>query len=138
MLVLPLEAIAMALPFTDDEFLAVFASYNEAVWPAQLVLTLVGLTAVMLALRGGSASSRIASGLLASMWGWMGLAYHWAFFSAINPAAYLFGLLFVIQALGLLWWGSVRGKLKFHPAADAFGIAGALVLAYALHCLSDH
>jgi hypothetical protein len=27
------------VPFSSDEFFAVFAAYNAAVWPAQLVLT---------------------------------------------------------------------------------------------------
>ena len=34
----------MKLPFSRDEFLGIFARYNEAVWPAPIVLT--GLAAL--------------------------------------------------------------------------------------------
>ena len=41
----------MKLPFTTAESFSVFAAYNSAVWPAQVLLVLVGLAAVALALR---------------------------------------------------------------------------------------
>lgn len=40
----------MNLPFTTDEFLGVFARYNEAVWPAQYLLNAVALVGVALIL----------------------------------------------------------------------------------------
>ena len=36
------------LPFTREQFLAAFVTYNEAIWPAQLVAYLLGLAAVAL------------------------------------------------------------------------------------------
>jgi len=34
----------MLLPFTPDQFLEVFATYKLAVWPAQLIAYLLGVT----------------------------------------------------------------------------------------------
>jgi Na+/H+ antiporter NhaD/arsenite permease-like protein len=82
----------MALPFTADQFFAVFASYNHAVWPAQCALLLLALIAVVLLLRPGAQSGVIVSTILAVLWAWIGIVYHLAFFSRINPAAYVFGI----------------------------------------------
>ena len=65
----------MRLPFTIDQFLDVFRRYNLAVWPAQWVLVVAGLTAVVLALRERGSASRWVSVILAVMWFWMAAAY---------------------------------------------------------------
>lgn len=39
----------MPLPFDAREFFEVFARYNAAIWPAQIVLQLAALSAVVLA-----------------------------------------------------------------------------------------
>src|SRR5689334_2503220 len=92
----------MSLPFTADAFFGVFARYNEAVWPIVVILWLaatIGLIAIVR--RPGAATSRWMAILLAVLWAWGGVVYHAAFFAAVNPAAWLFSLLFVVQA-GLL------------------------------------
>ena len=89
------------LPFTTEQFLAVFRSYNEAIWPAQIVAYLLAGLAVV-ALYGRSArSDRIIAAALAIMWAWTGIAYHLAFFATINKAAYVFSVLFIIQAASM-------------------------------------
>ena len=70
----------------------VFASYNEAVWPAQYALAALAV-GCMIAVRRGS--YRVAFLVLGLLWLWIGLAYHWAFFAAVNPAAGLFAALSV-------------------------------------------
>jgi hypothetical protein len=39
---------------------------------------------------------------LAFLWAWSGIVYHWSFFTTINPAANVFGAVFVLQAVLLL------------------------------------
>ena len=87
----------MNLPFTTDQFLSIFEQYNRAVWPLQLGLNLLGLTAVFLAIRKITHSNRLIAVILAFYWLWIGLAYHYSFFTHINPAATLFAVLNVIQ-----------------------------------------
>jgi hypothetical protein len=87
------------LPFTADQFFQVFADYNQAVWPAQVILWLAGAGALAGALARRPGGTRIAFGLLAALWAWMALAYHWAFFARVNPAARLFAVVFVAAAL---------------------------------------
>jgi uncharacterized protein DUF6064 len=121
----------MRMPFSLAEFLGVFARYNLAVWPMQLVLYAAAALIVLLALRPGPRQSRAAGVLLAALWAWTGVVYHWIFFTRINPAAAAFGALFVAQAAVLLLV-AVRGELRLHARADAPGLAGALLVAYAL------
>jgi hypothetical protein len=98
----------MNLPFTHDQFLDVFALYNGALWPVAVLLWLVTVAALA-ALAMHRLSPRLVGLLLAIHWTWAGIAYHVAYFAAINPAARLFGGLFVVQAALFLWFG-VRGS----------------------------
>lgn len=122
----------MELPFTIQQFLAVFAAYNRAIWPAPVVAYALGLAAVVLAIRRPPVSGRTISTILAIFWLWMGAVYHILFFSEINPAAYLFGGLFLVQGLLFLIAGGLLGNLDFQIRADLSGIAGGVLVLYAM------
>lgn len=101
------------LPFTREEFLAVFISYNDAIWPLQVGADLLGIIAVALLFRPGRASDRTIASVLAVMWLWTGIAYHGLYFAPINKGAYLFGALFVVQGIYLAITGARRDQLRF-------------------------
>jgi hypothetical protein len=122
----------MQLPFSNEEFFAVFVSYNTAVWPAQLLLVAAAVTAVWLAIRHRHTAARGVWGILAGLWIWTGVAYHLLHFTAINPAAWAFGALFVVQGVLFLWRGVVRGPPPFETVAGIRGALALLVLLYAL------
>src|SRR5687768_15620762 len=94
------------MPFTAGEFFEVFRRYNEAVWPLQLLLAAAGLVVAILALRSHPRTGRIAMLVMALLWVWMGVVYHFAFFRHINPAASLFGAGFLVQAALFIWLGA--------------------------------
>ena len=100
------------IPFNREQFMAVFAAYNEAVWPAQWLLLAAAVACVVLARVGTLRAGRAASAILALLWAWMAVAYHWMQFSDVNPAAYLFAG-FCLVAAGLFAWAAVRGTLHF-------------------------
>ena len=120
----------MTLPFSARGFLEVFGRYNSGIWPAQLFLYGVAALIVILAVR--QERPRLVPVLLATLWLWSGLVYHLTFFSAINPVAPLFGIVFLAQAGILLW--DARGRTAGPPAAHAsFAVhAGKALVAYAL------
>lgn len=120
------------IPFTVDQFLNVFARYNVAVWPAQIVLYAIALGAIGLALQRTRNFSRTISCLLSVLWLWSGIVYHLIFFSRINPAAYLFGALFIFQAFLFIYAGVLKRKLSFSFPRRSYGIVGGLFLVYAL------
>src|SRR5512145_473551 len=115
------------LPFSRQEFLDVFGRYNGAVWPAQLLLYALALVLVARILRREPLTGGFA--LLAALWLWMGVVYHLIFFSAINPAARLFGIAFIAQSVLLLSVDRPGSMEEGTPAARSTGKA---LIAYAL------
>jgi hypothetical protein len=118
------------LPFTREQFFAVFADYNRAIWPVQGLAYLLALALVVLLRRRPKAAGRAAPALLALMWAWTGIAYHALFFAAINPAALAFAALFVLQAL-LFVQVALRGGLHFAPRRGVRAAWGWALVAYA-------
>ena len=104
------------IPFTTAEFYGVFSAYNATVWPMQLLLLGLGVVAVALLSRQRRYSSVGISAILTMLWAWQALAYHLAFFTAINPLAYGFAALFAGGAAVFCWQGVVRRKLIFKPS----------------------
>jgi hypothetical protein len=122
----------MRLPFDAQEFFAVFARYNVAVWPVQIVLTLAALLAVILALWPRPGSDRAISAILGGLWLWMGGVYHLVFFRAVNPAATVFGALFVLEGVLLIAIGGLQGRMRFAWTRTISGFLGAAFMTYAL------
>jgi hypothetical protein len=118
------------LPFTREQFVEVFARYNEAVWPAQWVAYVLGLAVVVAWLRPSRHRDRVVAGGLAAMWLWTGVAYHGLFFAAINRLAPVFAALFVLQGL-LFAHAAARGRLRFDPAPGPAAWPGWALAAYA-------
>ena len=132
----------MDLPFTREQFFDLFVAYNDALWPALALLWIASAGLCALLLSGRPGMSRWISGLLAWHWGWSAVAYHAVFFTRINPAAWVFAALFVLQAFLFLWLGVVRGRLTFARWPGAWApLAWALVaysLAYPVINAFDH
>lgn len=120
------------MPFTAEQFFAVFSQYNEAVWPAQVVAIIDASIAIGAALHGGRRAGRLVALILAVLWLWMGIVYHLQFFSRINPAAVVFAAAFIVEAGLLFWTGVIRARLAFEPRRDAAGVLGGILLFYAL------
>jgi hypothetical protein len=121
----------MQLPFTIEQFLAVFVAYNNAVWPMQVVLNVIAFLSLGLCLRANT-PSRLVSVILVVLWLWTGIVYHLMFFSTINPAALVFGTLFIVGAVGFLYAGVIRPDLQFGVNRGWRAYLGGLILAYGL------
>ena len=124
-------ASPMALPFTRDEFLEVFAAYNEALWPFAAALWLLTAFAFVLLLRAPE-QRRLLTGLLAVHWAWTAVAYHLAFFTRINPAAWIFGAFFLVQAALFAWDALSARGLRFPLEHRRIPVPAAALIAYAL------
>ena len=122
----------MQLPFTTDQFFDLLAAYNEALWPALVVLWMASLIASLLLFSSRRPSDRWISGLLAAHWIWSALAYHAAFFTRINPAAWVFAALFLLQGALFLWQGVVQGRLSFAPSRNTWAPVAWVLIVYSL------
>ncbi len=122
----------MNLPFSVEQFMGVFEKYNTAVWPMQIALVLMALLALFLSLKKFPNSDKIISMFLGFFWLWIGIVYHLIYFSSINKAAYLFGILYIIQGLIFIFAGIMKSNLSFKFRPNSYGIVGSFFILYAL------
>ncbi|WP_299361990.1 DUF6064 family protein [uncultured Paracoccus sp.] len=121
----------MELPFTQDAFFAVFGRYNTTIWPLIALFYLLGGASVGLLFRPSRAASTFVTLTLACMWLVNGVGYHWTFFRAINPAAVLFGAIFVLQAALLVFVSLRKTDLRFTTRRDARTAVGLFLILFA-------
>lgn len=121
----------MQIPFTAVQFFQVFRDYNTTVWPAQVLLLALAAAAVTLVFVPKRWASRGIAVILAFLWTWLGLVYHLAFFTAINPLAFAFAAMSVAGAGIFLWYGVVRMQLVFRWTADTRSTAGLVLVIFA-------
>jgi hypothetical protein len=122
----------MQLPFSTEQFFDLFAAYNGALWPAVVLLWVASALAGVWLLTSRRSHDRWISGLLAVHWGWSAVAYHGVFFTRINPAAWLFAAMFLLQAALFVWSGVIRGQLSFESRSTTWRPIGLSLVAYAL------
>jgi len=122
----------MKTPFTLQQFLEIFKNYNEAVFPMQVIFYLAGIVAVYLAIKPNSKSDKIICGVLSFLWLWMGIVYHLVYFTTINKAAYLFGIVFLFQGILFFISGVIKSKISFRFRPDKYGITGIILIFFAL------
>ncbi|QQS41356.1 MAG: hypothetical protein IPM63_18675 [Acidobacteriota bacterium] len=122
----------MQLPFTEDQFFSVFKAYNESVWPVQMALLGLAVTALCCVfLKGRKADAAIAA-ILAFLWLWLGAVYHLTFFYPLNTAAMAFGALSITGSMIFVWSGVLYPELRFRPVR---GIRAYVGLAFILFSL---
>lgn len=103
----------MDIPFTTNAFFEVIQMYNLGLFPAQLIIFLLGTMALVFLHQKGKNKSRFISVFLGLLWIWIGVAYHLAYFTSINNAAWGFGSLFILQGLLFLFEGLYKKRLDF-------------------------
>jgi Family of unknown function (DUF6064) len=112
----------MNLPFSREAFFAVFANYNDAVWPMPLLWLALGMAAAALTKTPNAFTGRAVATVLAALWAWMGIVYHLQYFSQINPIAWWFGAVFVLAAAAFAWFGVWHDGLRFDAASAGGGM----------------
>ena len=122
----------IATPFTQEQFLNVFSQYNNTVFPLQIFFVILGIAALGLAIKKSQLSDRIIFLILSFFWFWIGIVYHIIFFSSINPLAYVFGVLFTVEAVFLLYFGVIKKQVEFRLAQNVYAIIGLLLIIYSL------
>ena len=125
-----LDVMAEGLPFTPQQFFELFAVFNRALWPAAVAWWLASFGLVIAAWLNPSRYTRPLTYVLAALWAWNALVYHAWLFTSINSAAWLFAVLFAVEA-GLLAWAAARGGLRAFSAGGWTGWAGSLLTIYA-------
>ena len=109
-----------------------FENYNASVFPVQLFFLFFGILAVYSTLSEKSGRNNIIGGLLFTIWIWIGIVYHIIFFASINPAAYFFGGLFILQGIFFFIETFVRKNIVFKYTGSAKGYLALFFILFGL------
>lgn len=120
------------MPFTQEQFISVFFSYNTSVWPMQVFLNLLAIISLFLIIKKFSIADKFVNSVLTFLWLWMGIVYHIIYFSEINPAANIFAILFIAQAILFLFFGVLKDKLTYTASNSYLSFIGFLFILFAL------
>jgi hypothetical protein len=109
------------LLFSPRTYYRMIERHNEAVWPAHLLTTALGFAILGALGRPSPRQGRIIAGVLALLWLWVGWAFLLQRYATINWMMEYVVPLFLLEALLLIWWGVIGGKLSFavEPRAGA-------------------
>lgn len=120
------------LPFSSDQFISVFQMYNLSVWPMQILFYILAIYIIYLIFKNSKNSSKIISLILFFFWLWIGVVYHLIYFIKINPAAKIFGIVFIIQALLFFIFGVIKNKIKYTFSKNIYSYLGIIFIFTAL------
>ena len=95
------------LLFAPRTYYRLFELYNDEVWPAQIAALVAGAAILALLERGGPLAGRLISVILAASWLVVAWAFHLQRYATINWAAVYFAAGFALQALLVLWSGTI-------------------------------
>jgi hypothetical protein len=119
------------VPFTSDQFFGVFALYNRTFVVVVVAFWIASVGTLAFVSRDPGRRSRTLSLFLGVLWVWNAVAYHALFFTRINPAAWLFAALFVVQA-GLFFWPAAGRRIEYLSSTGWRRRVGLGLVAYAL------
>jgi hypothetical protein len=122
----------MNIPFTTEDFLRVIRSYNESVFPAQVIFNLLAILVIYLIFSKIKYKNKYISSALSFFFLWIGIIYQLMFFTEINKAAYLFGVLFIIQGILFFIYGVYLDKLEFSFKNNYLNYTGIFFILYAM------
>lgn len=120
------------LLFSARTYYRLFEIYNSEIWPTQILAIALGIAMLACLFRTEAWQGRVVTAILAVCWFWVAWAFHIERYATINWAANYFAAGFVIEALLLIWIGTIRGQLHFKPAGNASRLAGLGVFLFAL------
>jgi hypothetical protein len=120
------------LMFSARTYYRLFASHNQALWPAQFLALAAGVViAIVIARRTDAMAGRIAATLLAIAWLAVAGGYFWMRYATIHTAGRYFAAAFAVEAAALVWEGVTRRGLEF-SLGRGVGRVGAVVFGFAL------
>ncbi len=106
------------LLFSADIYYRLFEIYNQEIWPAHMLVILLGLGVCVLLFRPKRWSGRIIFFILAAGWLWVAWGYHIRHFSTINWVAPCYAAGFALQGVLLLVVGWIGKNLDFSITKD--------------------
>lgn len=123
------------LLFSPRTYWRLIERHNEALWPAHVLMLLLGAAILLWLIRPRPWSHRVIAGTLTVLWVWVAWGFLWERYATINWAASYVAPLFALQAVLMALIGSrLRWSLSWAGRAPV-GLA-LFFYALALHPLA--
>ncbi|UKJ76695.1 DUF6064 family protein [Azospirillum brasilense] len=117
------------LLFSPRTYWRLIERHNEALWPAHVLLLLLGVAILLGLIRPRPWSHRAIAGTLAVLWAWLAWSFLWERYATINWAASYVALLFAFQAILLALIGS---RLRWSLSWTGRAPVGLVLFLYAI------
>jgi hypothetical protein len=114
--------------FSPQTYYRMFAQFHGLIWPGQVAVVASALMVPVLLWKGHFL--RVAMLVMAAWCILVAIAFHANRYATINWAAKYFALLFVVQALALLW--AARTYRARRPLSRFHGVVAAILFGFAL------
>lgn len=121
----------MNFTLTLDMLLDTFEQYNLDIWPMQVIAYIMGIVALLFAIKRTKYSNQVVAGVLTFLWLWTAIGFFMLYFAPVYTFAYVFGLLFFIQGV-LFFVNMVKPRISFGFKGDVYAIVGLVFIAYAM------
>jgi hypothetical protein len=120
------------LSFSVNELYRMYAAYNGALGVWQFIMYVPMIVLAGFAFVGKERMNAWISLFLGALWIWVGVVFHFLFYSDILAAANYYSLGFVLQGLLIIWEGIKEKNLWFGYRGGYCAVTGLLFVLYAL------
>ncbi|AWJ87993.1 MFS transporter permease (plasmid) [Azospirillum sp. TSH58] len=117
------------LLFSPRTYWRLIERHNEALWPAHVLMMMLGAAILLWLVRPRPWSHRVIAGTLTVLWAWLAWSFLWERYATINWAASYAAPLFVLQAVLL---ALVGGRLHWSLSRAGLAPMGFALFLYAL------
>jgi hypothetical protein len=115
-----------------QQFFAMFAQANTAVWPTQVAWYILAIAAMAFAISPFPGSSRLIAGFLAVYHLWMAIVFFAIYYTPLNDHSPAYAAMFALGGALFLLAGVIRRDLEFQAKWDLLGVVGGVIMLYAL------
>lgn len=120
------------LLFSARVYYRLFELHNQALWPAQILMLVLGLAILWLMLRPMRNGNRFVFAALGALWIWIAWSFFLERYGTINWASVYIAPLFALQGLAMIWFGAVRGRLAFAETPRSPELISSALFTFAL------
>ncbi|QCO19545.1 MFS transporter permease (plasmid) [Azospirillum brasilense] len=117
------------LLFSPRTYWRLIERHNEALWPAHVLMLLLGAAILLWLIRPRPWSDPVIAGILTVLWSWLAWSFLWERYATINWAASYVAPLFALQAVLL---AVVGGRLRWSLSRAGRAPIGFALFLYAL------
>ncbi|MCB2207245.1 MAG: hypothetical protein KQH67_03010 [Bacteroidetes bacterium] len=118
----------MLYTLNNNEFIGLIAQYNQAMYPLQILLFILGLLAVILTHLMQYKKNTYTAIILGILWIYSGLIYFFMYLPQHSQMSYFYGSLFMLQGLFLFYEAFFRNKLSFGFQKSAKDITAYIII----------